>query len=66
MLVGGGGLPVCYLLSVVVPLKMFCMGQKDDLVSELAPIYRICPPPNFRIIDYHVIIFSLYLERSQI
>lgn len=66
MLVGGGGLPVCFLLLVVVPLKMFCMGQKDGLVSELAPIYIICPLPNFRIMDYQVINFSLYLERSQI
>lgn len=63
---GGGGLPLCYLVSVVVPLKVFCMGQKDDLVPELAPIYIICPPPNFRIIGYHVINFSAYLERSQI
>lgn len=60
MLVGGGGLPVCYLLSVVGPLKMLCMGWKDDLVCELASeisIYITHPPPNFRILDYLVIFF---------
>lgn len=63
MLVEGSGLPGCYLLSVVVLLKMSSMGQKDDLVSELAPLYTICCPPNLRITDCHVIIiFSLLGE----
>lgn len=50
MPVGGGGLPVCALLSVVGPLKMLCLWWKDDLVPELASqisIYITLPPPNF-------------------
>lgn len=63
MLVGGCGLPVCYMLSLL-PLKMFYMGQKDELVLELTPIGVIFPPPNLRIIDYHVVSFSICLEKS--
>lgn len=37
--VRGRGLLTCYLLSVMIPLKSFCMEQKDDLVFELASIY---------------------------
>lgn len=56
LLVGGCGLPVCYVLPVV-PLKIFYMGQKDELVLELAPICVICPSSNFRIIGYPVTFF---------
>lgn len=59
---GGGGLPVCNLLSLELSLKMYCTGLKDELVSELASIYIIYLPPNDRIIGYRIIIFSLCLE----
>lgn len=59
---GGGGLPVCNLLSLEISLKMYCTGLKDELVSELASIYTIYLPPNYIIIGYHIIIFTLCLE----
>lgn len=66
MLEGGGGLPVCALLSVVGPLKMLFLWWKDDLVPELASkisIYITLPPPNLRIPGCSAIFFFSLLGR---